>query len=104
VFVSGQVARDPVTGQLVEDDIATATARTMDNIEAILDAAGTGWCSVVRMDVFLRDMNDWEGMNAEYSKRFVSGAYPARQTVGVSMDNRIEMSCIAVVPMEDDDE
>jgi 2-iminobutanoate/2-iminopropanoate deaminase len=104
VFVSGQVAMDPVTGQLMEDDIQTATSQTMDNIEAILDAAGTGWCSVVRMDVFLRDMNDWEGMNAEYAKRFVNGAFPARQTVGVSMDNRIEMSCIAVVPMEDDEE
>ena len=73
VFVSGQVAIDPATGELLEGDIHTATRQTLDNIEAILKASGSGWEHVVRMDVFLKDFNDWDGMNEEYAKRFPSG-------------------------------
>lgn len=98
LFVSGQVALDPVTGKELENDIQTATKRTMDNIEAILKEAGSDWKYVVRVDVFLRDLNDWEGMNEVYGTYFPNGVFPARQTVGVNMVNRIEMSCIAVVP------
>jgi 2-iminobutanoate/2-iminopropanoate deaminase len=98
VFVAGQIPLDPKTGKLLDSDITIATRRTLDNIEAILEEAGSGWDYVVRMDVFLRDFNDWDGMNAEYAKRFRKGHYPVRQTVGVQMDDRIEISCIAVVP------
>jgi 2-iminobutanoate/2-iminopropanoate deaminase len=98
LFVAGQVAIDPETGALLENDIQTATKQTLDNIEAILTEAGTSWNFVVRMDVFLRDFNDWDGMNAVYAERFVDGVYPARQTVGVDMENLVEISCIAVVP------
>lgn len=100
VFVSGQVAIDPVTGQEQESDIHIATNRTLDNVEAILKAAGSGWEYVVRVDIFLRDLSDWQGMNEEYAKRFPNGIYPARQTVGVNMVNRIEISCVAIVPKE----
>lgn len=98
VFLAGQVALDPETGELMEGDIATATNRVLDNLEAILNEAGTNWANVVRVDVFLRDFNDWSGMNEEYAKRFPSGKFPARQTVEVGMEHRIEISCIAVVP------
>jgi 2-iminobutanoate/2-iminopropanoate deaminase len=98
IFISGQVAEDPKTGKLLEGDIHTATHQTLDNIGAILKAAGSDWKYVVRMDVFLKNFNDWAGMNEEYVKRFPNGVYPARQAVQVGMENRIEISCIAFVP------
>lgn len=100
VFLAGQVAINPETGELMEGDIATATNRILDNLEAILEASGSSWEFVVRVDVFLRDFSDWEGMNAVYAKRFPNGVYPARQSVGVKLDHRIEISCIAVVPKD----
>lgn len=100
VFVSGQVALDPKTGILLENDIQTATARTLDNVEAILKAAGSDWKYVTRVDIFLKDWSDWEAMNEEYGKRFPNGIFPARQTVVVNMENRIEISCIAIVPKD----
>lgn len=101
VFVAGQVAIDPKTGKMNEENIHTATNQTLDNIEAILKEAGTDWSHVVRMDVFLKNFDkDWDGMNEEYAKRFPNGVYPVRQTVGVQLDpdTLVEISCIAVVP------
>lgn len=101
VFVAGQVAIDPITGKMEENDIHKATNQTLDNIEAILKAAGSDWEYVVRMDVFLQHFDrDWDGMNEEYAKRFPHGIYPVRQTVGVKMDDNtlVEISCIAIVP------
>lgn len=100
VFVSGQVPIDPKTGKMVEGEIRSATNQTLDNIAAILKAAGSDWQYVVRTDVFLKNPErDWTGMNEEYAKRF-SGALPSRQAVGVHLDEHtlIEMSCIAIVP------
>lgn len=103
IFVCGQVAIDPKTGKMNEDDIHSATNQTLDNIEAILKEAGSDWKYVVRMDVFLQSERfdaDWDGMNEEYAKRFPDGIFPARQTVGVHMDANtlVEISCIAIVP------
>lgn len=101
VFVCGQVAINPVTGKMIEEDIRAATNQTLDNVEAILKAAGSDWQYVVRMDVFLKHFDrDWDAMNEEYAKRFANGVYPARQTVGVHMDpdTLVEISCIAIVP------
>jgi len=98
LFISGQVAIDPKTGKLHEEDIKIATRYTLNNIEAILKAAGSDWQYVVRMDVFLKDFNDWDGMNEVYIKRFAVGHYPARQTVQVGMENLVEISAIAMVP------
>jgi 2-iminobutanoate/2-iminopropanoate deaminase len=98
LFVAGQVSVDPKNGKPVEASIQLATHQAMDNVEAILKAAGSDWRYVVRTDVFLKDINDWEGMNKEYSKRFPDGVYPARQTIQVGMKNRIEISAIAFVP------
>lgn len=104
IFVSGQVPYNHVTKQMVDTNIKEATNQSLDNIEAILKAAGSDWQHVVRMDVFLLNFDrDWDGMNAEYSKRFTNGVYPARQTVGVVMDpdTLVEISCIAIVPKID---
>lgn len=101
IFVCGQVAIDPKTGKMNQDNIKDATNQTLDNVEAILKAAGSDWQYVVRMDVFLQHFDrDWDAMNEEYAKRFKNGVYPARQTVGVKMDDDtlVEISCIAIIP------
>lgn len=98
LYISGQVAIDPKTGKLLEDNIHTATNQTLDNIGAILKAAGSDWKYVVKMEVFLKDFNDWDGMNEEYAKRFPNKLYPARHTVQVGMENRIEIACVALIP------
>jgi len=103
VFVSGQVAIDPATGKMIDENIEAATRRTLDNVEAILQDAGSDWNHVIRMDVFLQNLDrDWDGMNAVYSERFSPGQFPVRQTVGVAMDpdTLVEISCIAYVPRE----
>ncbi len=99
VFISGQVALNPITYQEEEETIESAVDRTMNNIEAILKEAGSDWQYVVRMDVFLKDPeSDFAGMAKIYGKRFLNGFFPVRQTVGVNMVNRVEISCIAVIP------
>jgi 2-iminobutanoate/2-iminopropanoate deaminase len=71
-----------------QSDIHSATNQTLDNVQAILRAAGSDWKYVVRMDVFLQHFDrDWDGMNEEYAKRFTDSIFPARQTVGVKMDH-----------------
>lgn len=97
VYVSGQLPIDPATGKLVEGDIKILTARVIDNLEAILVAAGSSLDKVVRVDVFLKDLKDFAAMNEVYAKRFSSA--PARQTIQVSalpLGSIIEISCIAV--------
>jgi 2-iminobutanoate/2-iminopropanoate deaminase len=98
VFVSGQSEDDPKTGKLHNENIAAATNQTLDNIEAILKAAGTDLSHVVKMDVYLKDMNDWPAMNKEYIKRYPNGTYPARVAVQALNGYLIEISCIAFVP------
>ncbi|HSX04260.1 MAG TPA: RidA family protein [Rhabdochlamydiaceae bacterium] len=100
VFISGQVALNPITYQEEEETIESAVDRTMNNIEAVLKEAGSDWQYVVRMDVFLKDPeSDFAGMAKIYGKRFPNGFFPVRQTVGVNMVNRVEISCIAVIPI-----
>jgi 2-iminobutanoate/2-iminopropanoate deaminase len=97
LFVSGQVPIDPATGHLVEGDIAVQTRRVLQNLGAILDAAGLSFDHVVRTTVFLTDMNDFAAMNEVYATRFASPA-PARSTVQVARlpkDARIEIDVIA---------
>ncbi len=83
IFVSGQIALDPATGQLVGDDIAGQTERVLKNIAAILEAAGSGLHRVVKTTVYLRDLGDFNGMNEVYAK-FFADPPPARATVQVS--------------------
>lgn len=98
LFVSGQIAVNPKTGQLNEQDISVATNQVLDNIEAILKAAGSDWRHVARVDLFLKHMDDLAAVNEEYKKRFPNGVHPARQAVQVGMKYRIEISAIAFVP------
>jgi 2-iminobutanoate/2-iminopropanoate deaminase len=98
VFVSGQVAMDPETGQLIEGDIAAQTDRTLKNLASVLAAAGSGLDKVVRCSVFLRSMDDFATMNEVYG-RYFQAAPPARTTVEVSRlprEARVEIDAIAL--------
>jgi 2-iminobutanoate/2-iminopropanoate deaminase len=98
VFVSGQVAFDPASGQLVEGDISKQTARVLENLKGILEAAGSSLEKAVRTTVFLKDMNDFAAMNEVYARHF-SHQPPARSTVEVARlprDVRVEIDLIAL--------
>jgi 2-iminobutanoate/2-iminopropanoate deaminase len=99
VFTSGQTALDPRTGQMVGQDIKTQTRRVLDNIKAVLQAAGTSMDKVIRCSVFLKDMNDFGPMNEEYGSYFKE-LPPARTTVQAAKlprDALIEIDAIAVL-------
>jgi 2-iminobutanoate/2-iminopropanoate deaminase len=81
VFVAGQVGRDPVTGEL-PDGIEAQTERAMQNITAILDAAGLSWANVAKTTCLLAEITDFEAFNSVYT-RFVSDPKPARATYAV---------------------
>jgi 2-iminobutanoate/2-iminopropanoate deaminase len=97
VFVAGQTARDPQTGQVIEDDITRQTELVMENIKAILEAAGSSFAQTVKTTVYLKDMNDFDAMGKVYSRYFPSHP-PARATIEVSRlhGGRVEIELIAV--------
>jgi 2-iminobutanoate/2-iminopropanoate deaminase len=98
IFVSGQVALDPATGQLVEGDVAKQTARVLDNLKAIIEAAGSSLDKAVRATVFLKDMSDFAAMNEVYG-RYFPHLPPARSTVEVARlprDVRVEIDLITL--------
>ncbi|HXT87112.1 MAG TPA: RidA family protein [Verrucomicrobiae bacterium] len=98
IFISGQVAFDPSTGNLLEGDIAAQTDRVMKNLKAIVEAAGSTLDKVVKTTVFLKDMNEFTKMNEVYGKYFAA-APPARATVEVARlprDVRVEIELIAL--------
>jgi 2-iminobutanoate/2-iminopropanoate deaminase len=97
LFMSGQIPIDPATGQLVQGDAAVQTRRAMDNLGALLSAAGLTFAHVVRTTVFLADMNDFAAVNEVYSSYFTDPR-PARATVQVARlprDARLEIDAIA---------
>jgi len=97
LFVSGQIAIDPSTGDMIEGSITDKFNRTMDNIKAILEAAGMGLKDVVKVTVFFKDISDFATVNKAYANYFTSD-YPAREAVEVARlpkDADIEVSCIA---------
>lgn len=99
VFVSGQIAFDPATGQIVEGDIALQADRVLRNLTAILEAAGSGLDKVIRCGVFLKNMSDFTAMNAVYAKYFTAKP-PARTTVESSRlpkDVLVEIDAIALI-------
>lgn len=99
VFTAGQVPFDPATGQVVEGDIAVQTDRVLENIRAILEAAGTSLAKVVKTTVFLADMNDFAAMNEVYARHF-GDHRPARSTVQAARlpkDVGVEIEVIAVL-------
>lgn len=100
LFVSGQIPIDPATGALIEaKDIQSQTRRVLENIKEILSSGGAAIDNVVRTTVFLKDMNDFSGMNQVYAEFFREAA-PARATVEVARlpkDVAVEIDCIAVM-------
>ncbi len=99
VFVSGQVALDPVTNTLVTGDAAFQTDRVLKNLSGILKAAGSSLDKVVKSTVFLKNMNDFAAMNEVYGRHF-SSSPPARSTVEVARlpkDVLVEIDVIALV-------
>ena len=100
LFVSGQIPIDPATGKLIEDvTIQTQTRRVMENVLAIVRAAGGSAENIVRTTVFLRNMNDFAEMNSVYGEYFKTDP-PARSTIQAARlprDVAIEIDCIAVI-------
>jgi 2-iminobutanoate/2-iminopropanoate deaminase len=97
VFLSGQIPIDPLTGQIIEGDITWQTERVLDNLRNVLEAAGSSLGKVVKTTVFLKDMEDFQKMNAVYA-RYFSENPPARSTVEAARlprDVRVEIDCIA---------
>ena len=100
LFTAGQIALDPATGGFVPGGIEEQTRRVLLNLRAVLDSAGTGFGNVVKTTVFLKDMNDFQGMNRVY-ETFFSADPPARSTVEVSRlpkDALVEIECVAEIP------
>lgn len=99
VFLSGQVPIDPKTGELVSGDVVAQTERVLDNLAAVLAAAGAGFEHVVKTTIYLVDMADFQAVNQTYAKRFAS-APPARATVQVAAlpkAARVEIDAIALL-------
>jgi 2-iminobutanoate/2-iminopropanoate deaminase len=98
IFVSGQIAFDPATQQIIDGDVAAQTDRVLQNLSAILAAAGSSLAQVVKTSVFLKNMSDFAAMNEVYARRFPD-APPARSTVaaaGLPRDVLVEIDVIAL--------
>ena len=98
LFISGQVAFDPATSNLITGGISEQTEQVMKNLSAILEAGGSGWDKVVKTTVYLKNMSEFAQMNEVYGK-FHKGAPPARSTVEVARlprDVSVEIDVIAL--------
>ncbi len=98
IFVSGQIAFDPATQQIIDGDVAAQTERVLQNLSAILTAAGSSLAKVVKTSVFLKSMSDFAAMNQVYARHF-SAEPPARSTVaaaGLPRDVLVEIDVIAL--------
>jgi len=107
LYTSGQIALDPATGQLVPGVITEQTARVLENLKAVLAAAGTGLAHTIKTIVFLKNMDDFAAMNAVYGKYLASDGVtpPARSTVQAARlpkDALVEIEVIAVIPSKDE--
>lgn len=97
VFVSGQVPRDPASGQLVGDDVESQTRQVVKNVERALQAAGAELSDVVSVIVYLADIDDWGRFNSVY-KELMPQPYPTRTALGASLRGIfVEMSAVAYV-------
>jgi reactive intermediate/imine deaminase len=103
VFLSGQIPLDPETMELVSDDVAEQTDRVFRNLAAVAEAAGGGLADLVKLTVYLTDLNDFGTVN-EVMARHMSEPYPARAAIGVSALPRgaaVEIEAIMVPPATD---
>lgn len=99
VFCSGQIPLDPATGELVTGSIADQTRRCMENLGAVLGAAGSSFDRVVKVTVYLADIADYGAFNEAYAS-FVGDAAPARAAfavAGLPKNARVEVECVALV-------
>jgi 2-iminobutanoate/2-iminopropanoate deaminase len=99
LFTSGQIALNPATMELVLDNIETETKQVMENLNAVLDAAGLTFENVIKTTIFLIDMSDFVKVNAVYGSYFDEKTAPARETVevaGLPKNVNIEISMIAM--------
>ena len=97
IFLSGQIPLDPATGQVIEGDIAAQTERVLENLKAVLEAAGSSLENVLKTTVYLKDVSEFPRMNEVYARYFPE-APPARATVEVARlprDARVEIEAIA---------
>ena len=97
VFISGQIPLNPVSGELVMENIKAETTQVMENIKSLLDAAGLTFDNVLKCSIFISDMNNFNEINEVYGSYF-SGVYPARECVEVARlpkDVNVEISVIA---------
>ncbi len=100
LFVSGQIAIDPKTGDLLQGDIQAETKLVMENLKAILTEAGTDFSKVIKSTIFLMDMGQFAQVNEVYGAYFDNATAPARETVQVSglpKGVKVEISVIALV-------
>ncbi|MFZ5988805.1 MAG: RidA family protein [Bacillota bacterium] len=100
VFTSGQIPINPSTGQLVLGSIEEQTRQVLDNLKAVLNAAGVGLENVVKITIFIKNMNDFAAINSVYAEYF-KAPYPARSCVEVARlpkDVGIEIEAVAVLP------
>lgn len=98
LYLSGQIPLDPATMQIIEGDIAAQTERVMENLKAVLEAAGSSLSQVLKTTVYLKDMSEFARMNEVYGRYFPENP-PARATVEVARlprDVRVEIECIAI--------
>lgn len=100
VYTSGQIAIDPQTGQLIQDSLEEETTLVMENLKAVLEAAGSNFKKVIKCSIFLSDMGNFGLVNAIYSQYFDESSAPARETVevaGLPKGVNVEISCIAII-------
>ena|SRR5450755_1702266 len=100
VFVSAMIGQDVATGKFMTDNIGDETTQVLENIKTILGAAGTDFSHVVKLSIFLKDMDDYTRVNEIYG-RYVTEPYPARETFqvgGLPLNVNIEIAAIAVLP------
>lgn len=100
LFLSGQIPLDPATGEVIAGDVRHQTRRVLENMGAVLAAAGVSFDAVVKTTVFLTDLSDFTAMNEVYGTVFTDPA-PARSTVQVSRlprDVRVEIDAVAILP------
>lgn len=97
IFVSGQIAIEPSTGVLIQDNVENETKKVMENIGNVLKEAGFDFTNIVKSGIFLKNMNDFPKVNEVYAS-FLSAPFPARETVEVARlpkDANVEISVIA---------
>lgn len=103
IFLSGQIPLDPVSGRLVQGEIEDQTRRVIENLSAVLDAAGASLADVVRTTVYLVDLADFPRVNAVYADYFTASPRPARSTVqaaALPLGSRIEIDAIALASQQ----